>query len=366
MFNPWQQWEEFAAGQRALAALGRKTLRRERRVVPDRMNPFTAMSDREFTEQFRLKKESVNDIILKIGDCLPQSTDRRGCRVPPHLQVLLALAAMASGSHQEVIGDYFDVSQTTVSQCLARVASAIAGLIHQYITFPTGNMLHKVIEDFRAIAGMPGVVGCIDCTHFQIIKPPRNDSEIFKCKKGYFSLNIQAICGPDLLFYNIVSRWPGSVDDASIFENSRIHDDLQDGILPGHLLGDSGYSNRQYLLTPLLSPNGPHEERYNASHIQTRNTIDRAFGVLKRRFAYLGKSIRTNLETTKAIIVASAILHNIAVKTRLNMEDDINAVNENLQNNDLNVIENFVEARYDSDEVLQGRLKREQIIREHF
>lgn len=286
--------------------------------------------------------------------------------MPPHLQVLLALAAMASGSHQVVIADCFDVSQTLVSECLARVARAIASLSHQYIAFPTGDTLDKVIEDFHAIAGMPTIVGCIDCTHIKIIKPPHNDAEIFKCKKGYFSLNIQAICGPDLLFYNIVSRWPGSVHDAKIFENSRIHDALQDGLLPGHLLGDSGYANRKYLLTPLLSPNNPQEERYNASHIQTRNTIEIAFGVLKRRFSYLGKTIRTNLETTKAIIVASAVLHNIAVNTRLDMEDDINAVNENIQNNDFNVIDDFVQARNDNNESLQGRLRREQIIREYF
>ena len=77
-FDPWRQWEEFAAGQRAVAALGQNTLRRERRVVPDRMNPFTAMTDGEFVERFRLKKESVNDVILKIGDHLPTSTDGRG------------------------------------------------------------------------------------------------------------------------------------------------------------------------------------------------------------------------------------------------------------------------------------------------
>ena len=286
--------------------------------------------------------------------------------MPPHLQVLLALAAMASGSHQVVIGDCFDVSQKVVSQCLARVSVAIAGLSRQYIMFPTGNMLHKIIEDFHTIAGMPGVIGCIDCTHIQIVKPPRNDSEIFRCRKGYFSLNIQAICGPDLLFYNIVARWPGSVHDARIFENSRICDDLREGVLPGHLLGDSGYPNRKYLLTPLLSPNSPQEERYNASHVKTRNTVERAFGVLKRRFSYLGKSMRTNLETTKAIIVASVVLHNIAVKTRIDMEDDVIAVNENFQNNNLNVPDNFVQARHGNNEALLGRLKRQQIIQEYF
>lgn len=284
--------------------------------------------------------------------------------MPPHLQVLLALAAMASGSHQVVVADCFDVSQTLVGQCLARVAQAIAGLVHQYIRFPTGDDLQKVREDFYAIAGMPGVIGCIDCTHIAIRRPTCDDSEIFRCRKGYFSLNIQAICGPDLMFFNIVARWPGSVHDARIFDNSRIRDELHDGRLPGHLLGDSGYANRRYLLTPLLSPNGQKQEQYNTSHIKTRNTIERAFGVLKRRFSCLGHPMRTELKTTQAIIVASAILHNIAITTRINMMDEMVEAHD-LPNVDINV-NNFVPARYGDNEAVLGRLKREQIIRDYF
>lgn len=78
MWGPWQQWEQFAVGHRAVVALGRNGMRRERRIVPDRTNPFTAMTDCEFTERFRLRKESVNDIIIKISDHLPHSTDKRG------------------------------------------------------------------------------------------------------------------------------------------------------------------------------------------------------------------------------------------------------------------------------------------------
>ena len=137
---------------------------------------------------------------------------------------------------------------------------------------------------FSGNGGMPSVVGCLDCTHIKIVRPRRNDTEIFRCRKGYFSLNVQAICGPSLLFYNVVCRWPGSVHDSRIFDNSTIRDVLEDGRLPGHLLGDSAYPCRRYLLTPLLSPNGPHEAAYNTSHVKTKNCIDRAFRLLKRRF----------------------------------------------------------------------------------
>lgn len=281
--------------------------------------------------------------------------------MPPHLQVLIALACMASGSHQALIADCYDVSQARVSQCLYTVARAIAFLSRRYIQYPDKDVLFKVKNDFQAIAAMPDVIGCIDCTQIEIQKPQHDDAELFRCREGFFSLNVQAICGPDLVFYNIVSRWPGSVHDCRIFENSRIYKELQDGLIHGHLLGDSAYPCREYLLTPLINPDGPHEEAYNKSHIKTRNTIEKALGVLKRRFRYLDTTMRTNLDTTKAIIVASAVLHNIAIQTGVDMEDEVRDVYTDMQH----VLDNDP-AMQDDNAAVQGRLKREQIIRDYF
>jgi len=38
---------------------------------------------------------------------------------------------------------------------------------------------------------MPGVGGCIDCTHIRIQNPGGINGEVFRNRKGWFSLNIQ-------------------------------------------------------------------------------------------------------------------------------------------------------------------------------
>lgn len=105
--------------------------------------------------------------------------------------------------------------------------------------------------------------------------------------------------------------------DSRVFRNTQIYHSLEVGKYLGHFLGESGYPCRLYLFTPLPNPLTQQEERYNVNYIKTRNTVERAFGVLKKRFAYLGKVMRTDLDSTKAILVASFILHNLAVTTRL-------------------------------------------------
>lgn len=40
--------------------------------------------------------------------------------------------------------------------------------------------------------GMPGVLGCIDCTHVAIVRPIENE-ERYYCRKQYHSLNVQLV-----------------------------------------------------------------------------------------------------------------------------------------------------------------------------
>ncbi|KAG7177291.1 nuclease HARBI1-like 2, partial [Homarus americanus] len=138
------------------------------------MNPFTAMSDAEFVGRFRLRKKSVNSIIQEIRDQLPVANDKRGCPIPPNLQVLLAMRCMATGSHQIALGDCFDVSQACVGLYLASVSRAIANLSEQFIQFPAGNDLLKTVQAFYNIATMPGVIGSIDCTRVTTLGPTCN------------------------------------------------------------------------------------------------------------------------------------------------------------------------------------------------
>lgn len=137
-------------------------------------------------------------------------------------------------------------------------------------------------------------------------------SEIYRNRKGFFSINVQTMCDANLKITNIVARWQGSSHDSTILRNSKIYSRFESGEFGDSIvLGDSGYPNKKYLMTPLLNPKSPEETLYNESQIRTRGSVERSYGVWKKRFPILSLGIRLNFKKVQSIIVATAVLHNI-------------------------------------------------------
>jgi hypothetical protein len=107
-----------------------------------------------------------------------------------------------------------------------------------------------VKHKFHGIAAFPGVIGLVDGTHVPIQKPSGvAESEVYRNRKGFFSINVQLVCGADMRILNVVARWPGSTHDNRILENSRIYQRLMDGQLQGIILADGGYGSKRLVCT---------------------------------------------------------------------------------------------------------------------
>ncbi|GFV84922.1 nuclease HARBI1 [Trichonephila clavipes] len=78
--------------------------------------------------------------------------------------------------------------------------------------------------------------------------------------------------------------------------------------------GDTGYACEKYLLTPFGNPRPLSEARYNKSHVLTRNTIQRKYGILKRRFPCLSIGLNCHIDRVPAIVVACCVLHNLCIR----------------------------------------------------
>jgi len=122
----------------------------------------------------------------------------------------------------------------------------------------------------------------------------------------------------------VLSGWEGSASDSrvlnSALENRIDRLEVSNG---KHYLVDSGYQLRHGFLTPyrktryhlkeygVLAPQNA-RKIFDHRHSSLRNATERAFGVLKKKFAMLGSgnesfySVRTQVD----IVPAACILHN--------------------------------------------------------
>ncbi|XP_055997802.1 putative nuclease HARBI1 [Ostrea edulis] len=256
-------------------------------------------NDSEYKERYRFSKESVNFItdLLEPELCRPTL---RSYSLSALSQVAMALRYYATGDNMKTIGDTLGFHKSSVSRSIHDVSQALTDLASRFIKWPsTEGEKSNIKKGFYAIARFPGVIGAINGTHVRIMGPSR--------------------------FINIVAKWPGSNHDSFIFRESNIGTYFEahhKGIdVDGLLIGDSGYACSKYLVTPFLRPTTESQMKYNDAHTHTRAVIERSFGWLKRRFMVLHGEIRCKPDRAAKIIVACAVLHNIALERKDCMDD---------------------------------------------
>ncbi|XP_030045768.1 putative nuclease HARBI1 [Microcaecilia unicolor] len=281
------------------------------------------MSDRKIVDDYHLSRTAIYELYQEIRHDIDPNTARSHA-VPGMLKLLTVLQFLATGTFQHVLGGNSGVDQATVSRHLAQVLHAMKKCAHKHIAFPTGEDEQRVIkQDFYKIAGMPNVLGAIDCTHVALVPPVEQEMQYRNCKMGH-SLNVQAVCDANLKILDVVTRFPGSCHDSYILSHSALGKQFAEGrIRKGWLLGDAGYGSKTWLLTPFAVPHSDAEKCYNQAHISTRCTIERTFGVLKSRFRCLhisGGSLLYSPEKVADIVLVCCMLHNIALKHHLDID----------------------------------------------
>ena len=110
------------------------------------------------------------------------------------MQILITLRFLALGSFLQVIGDTFlGFHKSTDSRVVRRVSQALTAKLGDFVTFPSTRAERDEIKQglFR-VGGFLCAIGCIDGTHIRITAPHENEPD-FVNRKGYHSINVQAI-----------------------------------------------------------------------------------------------------------------------------------------------------------------------------
>ncbi|XP_059380106.1 putative nuclease HARBI1 [Carassius carassius] len=197
---------------------------------------------------------------------------------------------------QQCSSDDLGLSQPSVSRVITQTITALSEplIVSEFISFPLDiPTLQAQKTAFMNIAGFPGVVGVIDGTHIRIIAPSE-DEDVYVNRKRYHSINVQVVFSADYRIVDIVAKWPGATHDARILAESGLRHLSEGRRIPTncHLLGDSGYPCKRWLLTPYLHPDQGSQLNYNRAHKKTRAVVEQGIGQLKRRFHILHGEVR--------------------------------------------------------------------------
>ncbi|XP_036391351.1 putative nuclease HARBI1 [Megalops cyprinoides] len=278
------------------------------------------VSDEFLLSTFGFPREFIYYLVELLGDTLSRRTQRSRA-ISPDVQILAALGFYTSGSFQTRMGDAIGISQASMSRCVTNVTKALVEKASEFIGFIRDDATKQQSkEEFYRVAGMPNVIGVIDCAHIAI-KAPNAEDLSFVNKKGFHSINCQLVCDSRGLLLSAETHWPGSLQDNAVFQQSSVNRFFEEQENhEGWLLGDSRYPLKKWLMTPLQYPETPADYRYNLAHTATHEIVDRTFRAIQTRFRCLDGSkgyLQYSPEKCAHIILACCVLHNVSLQSGL-------------------------------------------------
>ncbi|KAK7502568.1 hypothetical protein BaRGS_00006143 [Batillaria attramentaria] len=255
-------------------------------------------------------------------------------------KILATLWLLANQEAYRSVGDRFGMNRGTLHRVVKEIYQVLVSLRENVIRWPQRQELDRISEEFERTAGLPGVVGAIDGTYIRIKGKADNTRDSYICRKGFPAMHLQVVSDSNLLLLDVDTGNVGSVHDSRVFRNSALHQLLEsdDGKLPVqyHLLGDSAYPLKEYLLVP-FQDNGhlTHTEtKFNLAHAKTRSDVERAIGLLKGKFRRLQDLNMTATEDIPHLIFACCVLHNFIILKNGVDEEDIVLQDEPAGGND--------------------------------
>jgi len=176
----------------------------------------------------------------------------------------------------------------------------------------------------RSMTKMEGVLGAIDglLVHIRLPRYTKN-ARPWLCYKSFYALNMQGVAGPDgeCLYVNVGHA--GATGDGCAARQSKFWDRCASNefkYTDGNVfLGDAAYSLMPWLLTLYQGAQtiGGKNDVFNLHLSKGRQVIERAFGMMIKRWRILVSSLEFSVERCSMVIKICVMLHNMCMRDRL-------------------------------------------------
>ncbi|KAK7944566.1 hypothetical protein WMY93_000294 [Mugilogobius chulae] len=277
---------------------------------------------------FRMSAEQMDHILYIIGPEITRQTTNYRAAIEPKQRLAVALRYLASGDSLVSLSFSYRLGETTVSQSVHMVYSAIEKLMmRDYLPPPTRDTWNAVSQAFWERWNFPNCLGAIDGKKVNIQAPANSGSQYFDYKLN-FSIVLLALVDADSKFLAIQVGDYGRSSDGGVFANSDLGQGMERetldvpasaplpgaphlGPLPFVMVGDAAFPLKQYLLRPYAVQDLNHDKRiFNYRLSRARMTVECAFGILSGRWRIFLRDINLHPRKVDTLIIAACILHN--------------------------------------------------------
>lgn len=299
------------------------------------------LDDKMFNRQFRLCREDFYYVLSKITiDLKKDSVKARnssGSEISPQLMLMITLRILAGASYLDMIHYRVHIDSVaaivwdTVSSIHIRVNNIkLAGNEEECLTLAKEWAAIQLVRWGQHLTA--GTIYAGDGLAIEIAQPTVSDLKdrplsIFRNRKGFWALIAQGFCDANTKFCVFDVKWPGGTNDIIAYQMTDIYHKATSNFFPewATFVLDEAYSSCGGMhLTPFSLHQLRRAKRnnlplyhkmlaFNNVLSSQRITIERAFGILVRRWGILWRPISYSLRRVAKIARVCAILHNVCV-----------------------------------------------------
>jgi len=265
----------------------------------------------------------------------PDALGRPG--ICPKVKILMALKILAYGCSPSAFQDYFQMGVSTACLCLLKMCRALASNTDLHVIYMRDMWRSDAARVSAAHCqehGVIGQLGSLDCMHVGWKNCPVAWQGQETGKESSPTIVLEAMCDHNLWFWHTSFGWAGSLNDINIWERSSLLKKMVDGTMAHNLdftyniagqefnklwiAVDGIYPELSRFVKTIQEPTTEGASMYAKWQESSRKDIERAFGVLQRKFHYLVKPVEQwYVEDIGDMVTTCLILHNAMVAHRV-------------------------------------------------
>lgn len=234
------------------------------------------------------------------------------------------------------------LAASTTLECLGKFAEGVIDMFgEEYLRPPRCDEVEHLLRIGES-RGFPGMLGSIDCMHWQWEKCPTAwRGRFVRGDHGVPTMILEAVASHDLRIWHAYFGTAGSNNDINVLNKSHLFIKELKGEAPrvhfnvngshydrGYYLADGIYPEWAVFVKTIPLPQTDMDKLFARQQEAARKDVERAFGVLQSRFNIVRRPARLwKRASVGNIIEACIILHNMIVEDEgemINIPLDLN------------------------------------------